>query len=109
MATNRIITGITAMRAQLEKRISDGDATRAQADAMHSSLDMSLEEWTMFQGVKSEAHASGMLSHDEAQTVYACLGSSPADFNLLDVVAKATLTKLFQEWRMAKRGTHRGA
>lgn len=107
MFTNRIIDGITKMRAQIEKRISDGIVSRAQVDEACVKMDMDYTEWSLFQDTKSLAQASGVLSHDEAQTIYAILGSSPEHFNASDAGTKAVLTRIFAQllaWKQAKRG-----
>lgn len=106
MLTNRIIDSITTMRAQIEKRISDGIVTRKQVDDSSDGMNMSFTEWTLFQNTKSLAHASGVLQHDEATTVHAALGSSPEEFNSNDVATKVIMTKLFEQllkWKRSKR------
>lgn len=107
MFTNRIVESITAMRAQIEKRISDGIATRKQVAEAAGKMDMDYTEWSLFQDTKSLAHASGLLTAEEAQTVYAVLGGSPEEFNSNDAGTKAVMTKLFAQllqWKAAKRG-----
>lgn len=84
---NRVIENITTLRRNLGT-IDPG---------LSSKLDMSFEEYCKFQELKSLAVASGVLSLEEGQVVYALLGSIPDDFNNADVATKIVLTKLFAQ------------
>ena len=103
---NRVLTGIEIMAAQIKSRIEQGLTTQAQVDATSTKLNLDLEEWTMFQEIKSLALAQEKLTHSEATTIYAMLGNGPDDFAKLDVAQKVILTKIFQEllgWKISLR------
>lgn len=90
---------ITGAIALVEKQIGEKVKTLSpeKLESTNRSLDMSFEEFCLFQERKSLAQAEGRLSHEEAQTVYTLLGSSPEHFNGQSLAAKVVLTKLFQE------------
>ncbi len=58
---------------------------------------MDLAEYAKFQNLKSLAVAQGLLTPEEAQSVYLCLGESVQTFNDQPVHVKSVLTSLFAE------------
>lgn len=103
MTTNRIVTAIDRMKAQIEDRIAKGIVTADKVEETRKALDIQWDEYTAFQNLKSIASISGKLSLDEAMTVYNYLGEAgPDHFNGQPVEVKATLTQLLQELLRAK-------
>jgi hypothetical protein len=90
---NRILTAVERTRKLIDSAKSEGkDLT-----ALNQKMNMSFEEWTKFQEKKSLAQAGGILTYEEATTVYGFLGSGPDEFNRQDLAVKVTLTKAFAE------------
>jgi hypothetical protein len=58
---------------------------------------MDISEYVKFQELKSLFCANGLLSLEEAQTIYGYLGNSVEHFNSQNVIVKSVLTKLFAE------------
>jgi len=95
---NRVTQAIEKMRKQVTDRITSGKTTQKQVDVTHKLLDMSFDEYAIFQNHKSAAAISGKLTLDEAQTIYAVLGEAGPDrFNRSDVATKSVLTQVFAE------------
>lgn len=92
---NRITMAFDRMKAQIEKRISDGLVTVEKVEETRLALDMDFEEYCRFQELKSLACASGKLSLEEGMTIYSYLGTTPDKFNAQPVEVKSVLTTLF--------------
>ena len=90
---NRITTSIQKTRTMIEKKNLD----QTKLDTLSQQLNMSWEEYVMLQERKSLACASGRLSLEEAQVVYAYLGESVETFNAQPLEVKIVLTQLLQE------------
>ena len=106
---NRIIAAFDRMEKQIADRIAAGLTTAAKVAETSKALDMGIEEYCMFQELKSLAFANGKLAHEEAQTIYACLGETDPDtFNAQPVHIKAVLTGILKELLAAKIATRRG-
>ena len=80
----------------IEQKIADGLTTTEQVTAISKTLDLTLEEYCMFQNYKSAA-VGVSLSLDEANTIYQYLGQTLEHFNNQTVAVKAALTKVFAE------------
>ena len=93
--SNRVLLAVQKQETAIRDRLAAGLVTQATLDALHKSLDMQVGEYCMFQERKSLAVASGKLTLEEGQTVYAYLGNSPTTFNGQSVAVKAVLTQLF--------------
>ena len=94
---NRILVAVGRMKKQIESRIANGLTTAEAVEKTHKNLDISFEEYCKFQELKSIATVNGILTMDEAQTVYRYLGVMPETFNKQPVEVKAVLTQLFSE------------
>jgi 2-oxoglutarate dehydrogenase complex dehydrogenase (E1) component-like enzyme len=79
--TNRVSAMITRQNENLKDRLAKGLTTQSQVDDLHKNLDMDLSEYARFQEIKSLASVEGTLTLEEAQTVYAYLGTTPDHFN----------------------------
>ena len=93
---NRIAVSVAEVEQAIEARLATGQVTVAQIADLGKKLDMSNEEYCLFQERKSLA-SGGKLTLDEAQTVYAYLGQTVDHFNRQPVAVKVTLTKVFTE------------
>ena len=94
---NRIQAAIDKMTKQIEHRISGGIVTSAQVETTRKSLDMDVEEHSMFQAIKSEAILQGIITLDEGQMIYVLLGESVATFNDQTAAVKSVLTGFLSE------------
>ena len=90
---NRIIASIAKTRTHITSLNLD----QAQLDILNTQLNMSLNEYVLFQDRKSLAFANGRLNLEEAQTVYAYLGETTNTFNKQPLEVKYVLTQLLKE------------
>ncbi len=90
---NRIISAIEKQKSAI---IAKGLSVE-KIDELYKALDMSMVEYVRFQEAKSLAFIDGRLSLEEANCVYAYLGSTPDHFNKQPLAVKIVLTKLFSE------------
>jgi hypothetical protein len=95
--TNRITAAVVRLEKQIAERISKGLTTQAKVDALHATLDMSVEEHAKFQEYKTLAYAEGKLNFDEAQLLYEYLGECVSVFNARPIAVKSVLTSLLGE------------
>lgn len=94
--SNRIATAIALM----EPRIESMDADKRARLTEHTAI--TFEEGFVYQETKSWAQAAGLITHDEAITVYAAFtGTRWADGTSL--ATKIAITKLMEELLTAKR------
>lgn len=94
---NRIVAAVERMEKQIAKRIADGLTTAEKVAGTRAAMDMDFEEYVRFQEIKSLAFATGIITLDEAQTIYSYLGESLETFNNQPVAVKVVLTQFFQE------------
>ena len=97
---NRIVGAIVALDTRLAVQLdssNDVATVRGQQAAMHKTFDMDFETWSMAQDKKSLAFASGVLTLDEANSVYLILGGSPEAFNKGTLAQKVIVTKVLAE------------
>ena len=92
---NRVTEAIKRMRKQIADQIASGKTTQEKVNALHKTLDMPWNEYSMFQTHKSAA-VGVKLTLEEANTIYAVLGESgPEQFNKSDIATKTVLTQIF--------------
>lgn len=91
---NRIENAIARTKSQIFERITSGQLK--DPDALSKKLDMTFNEWSSFQTLKSSVTGS-RLSAEEAMTVYEYLGHNREHFNAQPLEVKVTLTQLFAE------------
>jgi hypothetical protein len=89
---NRIINGVAVAQQRIDSKGLSSEKILETSRAM----DMDLEEYCMFQELKSLASTTGVLTLDEAQTIYCYLGESLDTFNGQSLAVKYTLTNVFQ-------------
>lgn len=100
---NRIVAAIEKQKQNLRDRVEKGLTTVAALETTRRVLDIDAQEFG-FQEVKTLAFAHGKLTLEEAQSIYAHLGTTPHHFNREPVEVKAVLTEVFREllrWRIA--------
>ena len=73
---NRITAAFDQMKDQIADRIAKGLTTAEKVRDLHKTLDMDLAEYVRFQQAKSLAVATGLLTAEEGQSIYACLGET---------------------------------
>jgi hypothetical protein len=94
---NRITAAFARMNAQIADRIAKGLTTADKVAALNGTLDMDLAEYARFQTLKTLAVAQGLMTPDEGQTIYLCLGESVQTFNDQPTYIKSVLTSFFAE------------
>ena len=94
---NRINAMIAKKIAEIKDRIDTGITTPDRIEEARKGFDMSLDEWTRFQDLKSEAQQAGLITLEEANSIYRYLGSLPDSFNDQPVAVKVVLTSFFNE------------
>ena len=106
LTSNRVVNAFERQKAEIERRLHEGIVTQERVDETHKAMDMSFEEFVRFQELKSLAQIEGILTFEEATSVYAALGETVEHFNSQPVHIKAVLTKLFADLlhRRVKRG-----
>lgn len=87
---NRILIAIDKANAA----IKDKNLSPEKLAALSKNMDMALDEYCRFQTLKSAA-VGGKLTLDEAQTIYAFLGTTLDHFNAQPVAVKWVLTEVF--------------
>lgn len=102
---NRITAAFGRMMEQIVQRVAAGVTTQEAVAESSEAMDISFDEYLMFQELKSLACIHGKLTTDEGMTVYAALGNAgPDKFNCQPVHVKAVLTSLFADllkWKMS--------
>ncbi len=94
---NRITAHIEKIARHLDERLKSGVITQAKIEENRKLLDMKMDEFCVFQNIKSAASLDGTLTVEEAQTIYQLLGSTPETFNKQPLAIKLALTKVFEE------------
>ena len=94
---NRITEAFARMKAQIADRIAKGLTTAEKVRDLHKTLDMDLTDYVKFQTLKTLAVAQGLLTPQEGQSVYGCLGESVQTFNDQPIHIKSVLTSFFAE------------
>jgi hypothetical protein len=90
---NRIQVAIDSRRVQIEAaRAAGKDLTRADEAAK-----IDLDELVAFQNKQAAIHATGVLSLEEAQLIYATLGQTPDHFNQQPLEARIVVLQLMAE------------
>jgi len=95
---NRIVAKIEAQRLDIEKKLNNNLITPEKIQGTSDALNLPLDEYVIFQDLKSLAVLSGKLTVDEGMTIYSYLGEAGPDyFNQSPIEVKIVLTKLFSE------------
>ena len=95
---NRIVAKIEAQRLDIETKLNNNLLTPEKVQGTNEALNLPLDEYVVFQELKSLAVLHNILTVDEGMTIYSYLGESgPDTFNKSPIEAKIVLTKLFSE------------
>ena len=105
---NRITDAFARMKAQVADRIAKGLTTAEKVRDLHQTLDMDLTEYVKFQTLKTLAVARNLLTLEEGNCIYACLGENVQTFNDQPIHVKSVLTSLFGELLAAQIRQHGG-
>ena len=100
MAVNRIVAAIDAMDKRLAVRLdsaADIESERAKQALMNQKMNIEFDEYCVFQDKKSQAQAAGILTCDEAMTIYRILGGGPEDFNKATLAQKVIVNQIVAE------------
>lgn len=87
--------------AEIDERVAaiDADSRTRLEDTLR---DLPFDELVAYQNIKSEAQAAGILTVDEALTVYGILN----DWSTASLAGRITVTKMMEELLAAKLGKH---
>ena len=99
---NRVASAVLRMEAQIAKRIADGITTKEKVESTREALNMEFDEYCKFQELKSLAFAQGIITIDEANTLYGYLGTIPDTFNRQSAAVKSVLTQFYTELLRAR-------
>lgn len=95
---NRVLAAIKRRKVMFEKRAAEGNPVT-------NDFDLTYEEHLAFYNAQAEAHASGIITSEEAQTICGLIGEvGPENFNLQPLHVKMALAKVFHElmaWKIA--------
>jgi hypothetical protein len=94
---NRITQAIGVLQEQIFESLLERRTTSKSLNDLHGKLNMSLSEHCRFHELKSMAVLSGLLTLEEANTVYGYLGQCVHTFNEQPLEVKIVLTKLLEE------------
>jgi len=95
---NRIVAKIEAQRLDIENKLNNNLLTPEKIQGTNDALNMPLDEYVVFQDLKSLAVLHNILTVDEGMTIYSYLGEAgPDNFNQSPIEVKIVLTKLFSE------------
>jgi hypothetical protein len=90
---NRVELAITKIAAQ----IALAKGLRKDLTSCEKAATINHEELVVFQDAQSKAHAAGILTLEEAQTVYITLGETPEHFNAQSLASRIAVQKLMSE------------
>lgn len=85
---------VAAVISEIEK-LKEGKSPE-ELTALSSAVNIDNEEYCHWQEYKSIAQASGIISLEEALTVYSCLGSGPDHFNAQPLEVKCGVTMIME-------------
>lgn len=106
--SNRIRAAIDKKAIEIKAKLESGKLTQEKIEKNRKALDMGLEEYCMFQNLKSESWMNKLLNLEEANYIYRLLGEVPETFNSQPIQVKTVLTKLFHELLDIKIRSKRG-
>lgn len=94
---NRIVKLTNKKAKEIDKRINVGLTTVEKVEEIRKDLDLSLQEYALFQECKSLAVAQDLITISEGMAIYHYLGNTPEDFNRQPIAVKAVLNSFFVE------------
>ena len=89
---NRVHVLIGHIETLMKTRIESGAVTESFFAERAKGLDLDLMEYVSLQEKKSLAVASGKLTLEEGQTIYALLDGGPEEFNQKGYAIKAAIS-----------------
>ncbi len=98
--SNRILAMEASTDHRIKDRIASGKTTQAKVNRLNKTLATSYADLVEYQKLQSRAFASGLLTQEEAATIYQWVGGeNPTEekWSRLSVAQKATITELMQE------------
>lgn len=101
--TNRVTAYADKLRAQIASGRKPDGSPLGDLAKLDETMAISLAEFVSFQNLKSRAQVSGVLTVDEAMTIYAALGDGYShDGNGgwapgVDLAMKVTITELMAQ------------
>ena len=101
---NRIVNAIEGLKTRIAN-LNDAAAMRR----LETAASISFDEYTTFQNVKSEMQAGGVITYDEAVTIYEILGSGPEAFKRHTLAERIIVIKTMQELMAARLAARRGS
>ena len=103
-AMNRIVNAIEGLKTRIAN-LNDAAAMRR----LETAASISFDEYTTFQNVKSEMQAGGVITYDEAVTIYEILGSGPEAFKRHTLAERIIVIKTMQELMAARLAARLGS
>lgn len=99
--SNRVLAAIERRRDQIARGVKpDGSPITGDLAATERALANSVSDHVLYQETQAWAHVSGILTTDEAMTVYAALGEAPGPSGWsagADLATKAVVTQIIGE------------
>ena len=81
-------------------------ARAAAGNPITNDFNITFDEFVEFNNLQAQAHAAGVITFDEAQTIYGALGEAgPDKFNAQPIHVKMALAKILTElakWKAAQ-------
>ena len=101
---NRITASIERRQKLMADLLESGKTTAEAQVKAGKAMDLTFEDWFLFNELKSLAQAMTKNSYEEAQTIYEYLGESgPERFNAAPIHVKVALTHILAEltsWKL---------
>ena len=99
---NRVEAHAAQVRKLIESGLKPDGSPIGDVDALDRELSLSLGERFAYQNAQAKAHASGILTTDEAMTVYRAVGEAGSKANGgwpkgTDLALKVTVTSLMAQ------------
>jgi hypothetical protein len=98
LGTNRVLAAIERQRDRLEQGIKpDGTPITGDLDSLEASLALTPLEVVAYQNAQARAHVMGILTTEEAQTIYAAIGEGGDWAQGTDLATKVIVTQVIGE------------
>lgn len=99
---NRVLAAAERLRHRIELGIKpDGSPITGSLDELERGLELTHMEWFAYQNAQAKAHAMGVITAGEAQTIYAALNGEGMTTSGwaegVDLALKVTITSLMAQ------------
>ncbi len=94
---NRFVRTINKKAFEISVKLEVGTLTAERVEEIYRDLDMPMQEFCVFQELKSLAQAQGLITLLESMAIYEYLGQLPDLFNRQPIAVKAVLSSFFLE------------